>query len=84
MNLIETIKSLWSSSVPEPKILDHFEISRPSKKDWRINAIKKASGKHGKPFKAAMDGVPREVMKGGAFKVVGQNLVEVRRIGAKK
>lgn len=83
MNILQALKSYWSSLIPEPVILDHVAIETKRKRDWRINAVRKASERHGKPFKVAPDGVPREVMRDGAFRVVGQNLVEVRRMSAK-
>lgn len=84
MNILQTLKSYWSSLLPDPVILDHVAIETKRKRDWRINAVKKASERHGKPFKVAPDGVPREVLRGGSFKVVGHNLVEIKRIGARK
>ncbi len=80
MKLIETIKSWWSSLLPDPVVLDHVAIERKRKRDWRTAAVMKASQRHGKPFKAAMDGVPREVMRDGAFQVVGQESASVVQI----
>ena len=80
MNILKTIKSWWSIIIPDPALLDHIPVARKRKQDWRINAVMKASERHGKPFKVAMRGVPREVMKDGSFQVVGQSVAAVVQI----
>lgn len=82
MEIVRTIKSWWSSLLPDPRMLDHVPVERKRRQDWRTAAVKKAAERHGKPLKTGPDGVPREVFIGGTFQVVGvekANVVRMRR-----
>lgn len=68
MNLLTTIKRALTGDVGEPALLDHVPVSGAP--DWRAEKLKAAAERHGKPFRCAADGLPRELQKDGATVVV--------------
>jgi hypothetical protein len=62
-----------SSNDDERHNLDHVPL--PASHDWRKQRLAEAAQRHGKPFKCAADGMPREIM-------VGRNAIVSRKNGS--
>lgn len=62
MSVFGTIKRALIGDPGDPAVLDHVPVT--GAQDWREAKLVEAAKRHGRPFKCAGDGVPREVLLG--------------------
>lgn len=66
------------TTAAEPETLDFVPVA--SAPDWREEKLKEAAKRHGRPFKCAADGLPRETTKDGIRTIVGvTNIHPIKR-----
>lgn len=71
MNPLRALLRMFSAdSAGDPCLLDHVPVSGAP--DWRETKLKAAAERHGKPFRCAADGLPRERIESGTPVVVGE------------
>ena len=69
-NIFHSLLQAWRDTLDDTP-LSHVPVKRKARKDWREAALQNAAQRHGKPFKVAADGLPREVLDKGKSRVVG-------------
>lgn len=52
----------------DPEVLDHVPVTRTWQEGWTLK-LQLAAHRHGKPFKCAADGLPRQVCRYGMWVV---------------